>query len=70
MIDISNYCVKLGLKTIPKVYNYLDRNLSDIKINSKNDMYIFGEWLYKDATIFLKRKKDKYDLFKSHYNLL
>lgn len=32
-------------------------------------MYIFGEWLYKDATIYLKRKKDKYDFFKKHYNL-
>jgi len=69
MEDIAEYCVKLNLNTIPKVYVYNDRNLSDIKIQSKDDMYIFGEWLYKDATIFLKRKKDKYELFKSHYNL-
>ena len=69
MKDISNYCSKLNLNTIPKVYIYQDKNLSDIKIQAKEDMYIFGEWLYKNATIFLKRKKDKYDLFKSHYNL-
>ena len=69
MSDISNYCNMLKLNTIPKVYNYSDKELSDIKIQSKNDMYIFGEWLYKDATIYLKRKKDKYDFFKKHYNL-
>lgn len=69
MIDISNYCKKLNLDTIPRVYTYQNKNLSDIKIQSKNDMYVFGEWLYKDATLFLKRKKDKYELFKSHYNL-
>ena len=69
MEDISNYCKKLNLNTIPKVYIYQDRNLSDIKIQNKEDMYTFGEWLYKDATIYLKRKKDKYESFKSHYNL-
>lgn len=69
MEDISNYCKKLNLHTIPKVYEYPDKNLSDIKIQSKSDMYIFGEWLYSNATLYLTRKKDKYDLFKKHYNL-
>lgn len=69
MEDISNYCKKINLNVIPKVYSYKDRNLSDIKIQNKEDMYVFGEWLYKNATIYLKRKKDKYDYFKSHYNL-
>ena len=69
MQDISDYCKKLNLNVIPKVYDYADKSLSDIKIQAKNDMYIFGEMLYKDATIYLKRKKDKYDFFKKHYNL-
>lgn len=69
MEDIANYCKKLHLNIIPKVYDYKDRVLSDIKIQSKQDMYIFGEWLYKDATIYLKRKKEKYNYFKDHYNL-
>lgn len=69
MQQISDYCVKLNLKTIPKVYDYQDRELSDIKIQSMEDMYAFGEWLYKDATIFLTRKKDIYNQFKLHYNL-
>lgn len=70
MEDIANYCFKeLHLKTYPKVYDYKDRNLSDIHIQSINDMYLFGEWLYKDATIYMKRKKEIYDNFKQHYNL-
>ena len=69
MEDISNYCKKLNLSVIPKVYDYADKALSDIKIQGKNDMYIFGEHIYKDATIFLIRKKEKYDYFKQHYNL-
>ena len=70
MEDISNYCFKnIKLNIYPKVYNYADKNLSDIKIQNIKDMYLFGEWLYKDATIYLIRKKEIYDDFKSHYNL-
>ena len=70
MEDISNYCFeKLQLKQKPTVYDYKDRELSEIKIQNKEDMYIFGEWLYKDATIFMNRKKDIYNNFKQHYNL-
>ena len=69
MEQIANQCKTLGLNVIPVVYDYDNKNLSDIKIQSIQDIYIFGEWMYKDATIFLKRKKDKYDFFKEHYNL-
>lgn len=69
MEDISNYCKKLNLNTIPKVYDYADKELSDIKIQAKEDIYTFGEWMYKNATIYLNRKKDKYNYFKEHYNL-
>ena len=70
MEDISNYCLEhLNLDVNPKVYDYHDRELSDIKIQNKNDMYQFGEWLYKDASIYLIRKKEVYDNFKTHYNL-
>ena len=69
MEQISDYCKSLKLETIPLVYDYDNKVLSDIRIQSVSDMYVFGEWLYKDATIFLKRKKDTYDFFKEHYNL-
>lgn len=32
-------------------------------------MYIFGSWLYSNATIYLKRKHDKYLEFVNYYNL-
>ena len=70
MQNISDYAFEnLELKQKPTVYDYKDRQLSELKIQNQNDMYIFGEWLYKDANIFLTRKKDIYDNFKEHYNL-
>lgn len=70
MEDISVYIFsELSLRQKPKVYDYKDKALSDIKIQSKDDMYKFGEWLYQDATLYLIRKKETYDRFKKHYNL-
>ncbi len=70
MEDLSSYCSQhLKLKVTPQVYDYKDRQLSEIKIQNIDDMYTFGEWIYKDATIYLTRKKDMYDTFKTHYNL-
>lgn len=70
MEDISTYCFnRLKLKQKPTVYDYKDKNLSDIKIQNKDDMFIFGEWIYQDATIFLTRKKEIYNNFKQHYQL-
>lgn len=69
MEDIAQVCKKLKLQQIPTVYDYKDKNLSDIKIQNINDIYHFGEWIYKDATIYLTRKKETYENFKDHYNL-
>ena len=69
MEDISNYIIKeLNLIQNPTVYDYQDKPLSEIKIQNMEDIYTFGEWLYKDATIFLKRKHQIYLDFKKHYN--
>lgn len=70
MEDLSNYCSQqLELKVQPKVYDYKDKNFSEIRIQNIDDIYAFGEWVYKDATIYLIRKKDTYEYFKTHYNL-
>lgn len=70
MEDISNYCFDyLSLQQKPTVYDYKDRELSELKIQDKNDMYIFGKWIYTNATIFMNRKKDIYNNFKDHYKL-
>lgn len=68
MQDISDICDKyLNLNYKPVVYDYKDRQLSEIKFKNVNDMLTFGDWIYKDATIFLDRKYQKYLLFKEHY---
>ena len=70
MEDISEYLTnKLNLKTKPKVYDYKNRHLSEISIRSIDDMVLVGDFLYENSNIFLKRKKEKYDNFLSHYNL-
>lgn len=70
MEDIANYFQKhLDLAGAISVYDYKNKELSDLKLQTIQDMYTFGEWMYKDATIYLQRKKDKYLEFKKHYNL-
>ena len=70
MTEISEYITNiLSLQTKPTVYNYSDKTLSEIKIQNIHDIELFGNWLYKDATIYLKRKKDLYIKFIQHYNL-
>ena len=64
MTDISQYCFTiLNLKQIPKVYDYKDRELSEIKIQNLEDMLKFGNWIYENASIYLVRKKKKFDEF-------
>lgn len=70
MQNISDYITPiLSLKQKPSVYDYKDKNLSEIKICNKDDMYKFGEWLYQNGNIFLIRKKETYLEFKKYYNL-
>ena len=67
MEDISNYILEnLGIKTA--VYDYKDRNLSELKIQSIHNIAKFGYWIYRNSTIFLNRKKDIFNDFLKHYN--
>lgn len=68
MVDISAWCKKHGISNAI-VYDYKDKNLSELKIQSIGEMYVFGKMIYQDATIYLTRKKALYDDFKAHYNL-
>ena len=70
MEDIANYSYPvLQLSKFPKVYDYNNRNLSEIKIRNIHDMLAFGEWIYGNATLYLSRKHDVYLDFKKHYCL-
>ena len=53
----------------PKVYDYQDRNLSELKIQSIEDVHNFLSWIYDDATLFMERKHDKYNVFLDYYHL-
>ena len=67
MEDISNYILEnLGIKTA--VYDYKDRNLSELKIQNIDNIAKFGYWIYRNSTIFLNRKKDIFNDFLKHYN--
>lgn len=69
MEDIAEYLYNnLQLKQSIRVYDYQDKNLSDIHIQNYEDMQKVGDWLYKDATIYLIRKNNIYNSFKEHYN--
>lgn len=69
MEDISNYAFEhLDLKQKPTVYDYKDRQLSELKIQNIHDIKIFGDWIYNNSTVYLNRKKDIYNIFLEHYN--
>lgn len=70
MEDISNYIFKyLKLEQKPTIYDYKNRQLSELKIQNIKDMKIFGDWIYNYSTIYLNRKRDIYNNFLEHYNL-
>lgn len=59
--DISNYCYHhLNFKLKPSVV-YTGYGEYEIKMQHTLDLIRLGQWLYKDATIYLQRKKDRYD---------
>ena len=69
MSGIKEYLVNT-LGVFPSiVFDYDDRHLSEVKWQSIKDMYKIGEWMYRDANIYLTRKHDKYLDFKKHYKL-
>lgn len=47
--------------TKAEIYKYKNRNAADYRIGGKNNLIDLYNYLYKDATIYLKRKKDKWD---------
>jgi len=69
MSDISDYCYNnLSLQQKPNVYDYKNKQLSEMKIQNYDDIKKFGNWIYSNATIYMKRKKEKYDEIIKHGN--
>jgi len=69
MADLASYLANEIDISVANVYDYRDRNLSEVKWQSIHDVSILGEWLYHDATIYFERKKAAFLNFKSIYNI-
>jgi hypothetical protein len=69
MNQIKDYLTAHLDINIPKVYTYKTRTLSMVTWVSISDMHTILEYLYNDAETYLIRKRNKYEDFKSHYNL-
>ena len=68
MEDLSNIIFdSLNLFTRPRVYDYKDRYLSEIKIQRADDIRGFGNWIDSGANIYMIRKKEKFDMFLNFY---
>lgn len=57
----------LNLGTKPKVYDYKNRTLSEFKIYNFDDVLKLGDWIYNDATIYLKRKREVFEQIKEYH---
>ena len=53
--------LKSVIPTTTKVYKYKNKDIYDLKIGGSNYFSQCYEFLYNDATIFLERKKNKFD---------
>ncbi len=66
MVSTIDFCTKLidfaknKLNIHFSIYKYPNNSTMSINISSTNGCKYFLDWLYKDATIYLDRKYDKY----------
>ena len=71
MEQIKQYIAyALNITSDPLIYTYSNRNLSEVRWGSIEDIYKIGEWFYRDSTIFLKRKYNTYMAFKRYYEII
>lgn len=70
VVSTKNFCIELQ-KLIKRIFNFggcVYQNRTDTNndithcysINGKNQLRVFLDWLYKDSTIYLDRKYNKY----------
>ena len=65
IVDYLN--INFKLKTKLTTYDYPNKQLSEFRIQAAEDIITVGNWLYQDATIYLTRKKENFDLIVEHY---
>ena len=67
MINDITICLKKYLNIDVKYGINKDSNPVDINIYKQEDMWKFYNWLYKDATIYLQRKYDKFAVLRQKH---
>ena len=67
VVDYITPTLQLTLK--PKVYSYANRPLSEFRVGNIQDMNKLGDWLYKDATVYMDRKYQRFLEFQNHYGI-
>ena len=65
--NINDYLRDVLFVNCQIVYDYSNKHLSEIKWQNKADMKAIGDWMYRDATIYLIRKHKLYCDFLNHY---
>ena len=53
----------------PHVYTYKNKPLSEFRVSNVEDMNTLGDWMYKDATVYMDRKYQKFLAFQNHYGI-
>ena len=73
--DLRNFLYKEGIYAYLSIENRKDSRFKEthesykLLVTGMNNAYCFGQKLYKDANIFLDRKKEKFDLVVEEYNI-
>ena len=75
LVSSKNFCYtlknilekKLGIMTCLSLNNKRNQDIFLLRTTCKPFCYTFLNWLYKDASIYLKRKYEKYILFKKSF---
>ena len=60
--------IKTVVPTNTQVHQYKNKDIYDLKIGGRNCFHQCYEYLYDNATIFLDRKKDKFEEILNEYN--
>ena len=68
MTQISVKAHELALTQEVTVYDYKNRVLSELKYQAMDDIFKIGNWMYREATLYLERKKQTFNTFVDYYN--
>jgi hypothetical protein len=66
--DLTEICKELGIESNIRLVKRVNNSYSQIRITNMGDIICFGDYMYNNHNIGLKRKKDKFLSVKDKYN--